>query len=767
MKFFQKANIRLLLTMTLIVFVSVLFAGRYFMLLQKDYLKKQTEIEVRQSVEQLKATVLLHESDNLQRITAAERIALLYLREVQPFTELPFDSVTIPAVIDQNGGTAYFRVSKLMTDEELAYKNIKLVDKLRYLSNAYVSIWQKTDKGYLRITSNLQEAVKEGSVAYFMHNGSPMVQTIESGKRYYERKSTKFDSEYSVYLPLVFEGYIKLIIQITINEGTPTALKKIFEHNRFFKDGKMFFLNQDDSTIINTELNRYFKNSALIKKIKLKNTNFASVENQIYEHGKKITQIVSFSKLPLENRYAGIILTEDDFTVGLWDYMLRLVIVFIFVGLFLIFSAQMLFMFEYKFLNRLDSVLGDFSVGKYRSVARKRKYIDAKKESIVQSVNLINNYYQKNANYAQILSRQDYGSPIEPAGDFDVIGNSLLKLKSELLRLESEQAVQNEKEKLREKINAGNRQINAILQYAEDSEEFYFGLIKELTRFLEVQQAGLFIVEEADGGLAYLELKAHFAFDEKRVAQIQVGIHEGLIGRCYLERKRILLKEIPENYTKISSGFGHTEPKNIVLVPLIFNNKVHGVIEISSVTDIEEYKIEFLENVGENIASTLSNISNTRRTAELLEQTKSQAEQIETQRKDLQERIDTHRRQNKNLDKQLLELQEIIGSIKKGTSIIEFDLDKKILSLNERVADLLKMSDKDLVGKSYDDIFVSEDVKKTRNLWKDLKDGKSFELKDKLKLADGTTKDVYVHYISVRNARRRVFRVLAILSVHH
>ena len=52
----------------------------------------------------------------------------------------------------------------------------------------------------------------------------------------------------------------------------------------------------------------------------------------------------------------------------------------------------------------------------------------------------------------------------------------------------------------------------------------------------------------------------------------QIGIEEGVIGRCIQERKPVFLRDIPENYFFIASGLGEIPPKYLILIPLLFNH---------------------------------------------------------------------------------------------------------------------------------------------------------------------------------------------------
>lgn len=116
----------------------------------------------------------------------------------------------------------------------------------------------------------------------------------------------------------------------------------------------------------------------------------------------------------------------------------------------------------------------------------------------------------------------------------------------------------------------------------------------------------------------------------------KIAMGEGLIGQCMQLDKLILLDEIPEGEITISFATGHTKPKNVVAFPLHRDGYMIGVIELASLNAYTPRKLEFLNNISNNIGTAIHVAQNRKRLQEFLEETQAQAEELQAQHSELE-----------------------------------------------------------------------------------------------------------------------------------
>ena len=113
-----------------------------------------------------------------------------------------------------------------------------------------------------------------------------------------------------------------------------------------------------------------------------------------------------------------------------------------------------------------------------------------------------------------------------------------------------------------------------------------------------------------------------------------------MIGQAYLERELVILKEIPQGYTHITSGLGETTPRYLAIVPFKTDTEIPALLEISSFYDMEEHHIQFLTKVGEYLASAIISSQTTIKMKYLLEEATLKEEQMRQREEELRQNME-------------------------------------------------------------------------------------------------------------------------------
>ncbi len=178
-------------------------------------------------------------------------------------------------------------------------------------------------------------------------------------------------------------------------------------------------------------------------------------------------------------------------------------------------------------------------------------------------------------------------------------------------------------------------------------------VLSELAPLVEAQQ-GIFYVarkEEGAAGETVLERFASYAFKARRGGAKSYRLREGLIGQCAVEKQRILLTSVPDDYVRISSGLGEAKPLNIVVLPVLFEGDIQAVIELASFSAFNETHLSFLDQLMESIGIVLNTIEANMRTEGLLKQSQRLTSELQAQQEEL-------RNTNERLEQQAASLRQ-------------------------------------------------------------------------------------------------------------
>ncbi|MCS7005422.1 MAG: GAF domain-containing protein [Cytophagales bacterium] len=289
---------------------------------------------------------------------------------------------------------------------------------------------------------------------------------------------------------------------------------------------------------------------------------------------------------------------------------------------------------------------------------------------VLEATEKLKKHLRAASEFAISIGEGIFDKNFEPAGPNDMLGNTLLQMRQQLIKIALE-------DKQRSWVAEGMAKFSELLRTSNMTlEQLADTFLHQLVTYLNASQGGLFILNNEDKDNLYLEMIACYAYERKKFFQkhIHVGkdYGEGVIGQAFLEKETVLLTDIPQNYTYITSGLGWATPTSILIVPLKMNNEVTGIIEIASLRVFEHHEITFVERVAESIASAINNARAAEKTKKLIEIAQKQSEEITSKENQIQQ-----------LTQQLTLLQEELQKKNKENEVLLQELKQK----EQKIAD--------------------------------------------------------------------------------
>jgi HAMP domain-containing protein len=220
-----------------------------------------------------------------------------------------------------------------------------------------------------------------------------------------------------------------------------------------------------------------------------------------------------------------------------------------------------------------------------------------------------------------------------------VAGNN--KLADSLIEMQTKLRELNEDEQKRQWANEGLARFVEILRSSNDN-LLVLGdkIISGLINYTHSNQGALYILNDEDEANKHLELVSLYAWDIKKYDQQKIKPGQGILGQTFLEKQTTYLTSLPEEYIRITSGLGGANPKCVLIVPLKVDQDVYGLVELASFNEYRPHEIEFVEKLGETLASTLGSVKAAQKNRHLIEQFQQQTEEMRAQEEEMRQNME-------------------------------------------------------------------------------------------------------------------------------
>lgn len=265
-------------------------------------------------------------------------------------------------------------------------------------------------------------------------------------------------------------------------------------------------------------------------------------------------------------------------------------------------------------------------------------------------------------------------------------------------------------------LKDGQHRLNQELSGNYSLSEITQKTINFVARFLESGNGVFYIYNKENKNLT---LSSSFAFTERDTLSNCYSLGEGIIGQVALEKEPILLKNIKRKEALVTTGTINESPLNVYAFPLVYEDELYGVIELSSFEPFNKLKQEFLKECSKiisiNIYSAIQNEKikkllseseeSKRKVQAVVEELKEVNAALEQQQTLLQQQTEELQNTNMELEEQQAMLQQQSAELQESNSQLEEQQQQL-----EKQANILNVQNREL------EISKQELIQRTRQL---------------------------------------------------
>lgn len=261
----------------------------------------------------------------------------------------------------------------------------------------------------------------------------------------------------------------------------------------------------------------------------------------------------------------------------------------------------------------------------------------------------------------------------------------------------------------RQWLSTGLARLNDDLRGEQDVGRLATKALSEIAQYLDAKVGALYVALEKDG-TPTLTMLASYAYTKRKNLSNEFRFGEGLVGQAALEEEQILLRNVPEDYVRVTSGLGDHVPRFICVTPLRFEDLVKGVIEIGTLNEMPDLHLEYLKQATSALAVALETGQGRENLAEAFRESQTLTEELQAQ----QEELETA---NEELEEQTQALQSSEAKLQTQQEEMEV-INEELLGKNEALerqkrevesaqADIAEKADELAVASKYKSEFLA------------------------------------------------------------
>ncbi|MED4224881.1 CHASE3 domain-containing protein [Neobacillus cucumis] len=200
--------------------------------------------------------------------------------------------------------------------------------------------------------------------------------------------------------------------------------------------------------------------------------------------------------------------------------------------------------------------------------------------------------------------------------------------------------------------------ISTLYQGITDINELTRLFINKLTPLLGAAYGVVYLRRNQGGEIDFVKV-AGYAITDDDLVKSRFKFGEGIVGQAALDKRIFLIDQIPEDHFKITTGLGTSNPSNLLIAPILFEDRVEAVVELAALQPFESQHLTLLDLLQDKFGSSISSVSGRMEVERLLaesqvmtEELQAQSEELQAQSEELQMQQEQLRLSNEYLEEQ-------------------------------------------------------------------------------------------------------------------
>jgi PAS domain S-box-containing protein len=386
---------------------------------------------------------------------------------------------------------------------------------------------------------------------------------------------------------------------------------------------------------------------------------------------------------------------------------------------------------SYLIINRITSplkktteVLANLSLGIFEENQKLVPKNEDELSEVAIAVNTLIDGMIHTSKFALEIGKGNLETEFHLRSDRDTLGNALIDMRKNIKEARKKEIEQKKiDERNQWSANGINKMGEILRQNNQNIEDLSYAALKYLIDYMGAVQGAIYIKNDDNPKHIYYDLSSAIAYGREKLIDCKIKPEEGLVGRCASEELTIYLTEIPDNYPRIKSGLGGASPKVVIVVPMKSNEEMLGVIELISFKYFEEFEIEFIEKVGEDMASTIANVRTNQKTARLLKQSQQQSEELASKEEQMRQTIEEMNATQEEAQTRYQQISSLVDAVNQVSMVAEFDTNGHITEINENFLRLLGVNRQQMIGRKQGSFEKELNKFENETMWRKLRQG--------------------------------------------